>query len=174
MANIIVGKILSAHGIRGEVKVKPLSDNPRRFRRGDRLWVEKEEAYFTVASAREAKDGVLIVRFRETADRDGAEKLKTSLLLVGEEDAAPLPEGTYYHFQLLGLAVRDEDGADLGVLAEIIESGSNDVYRVDCGDGTSFLLPGLKEVVRAVDLENGVMTVRLLPGLKEACAYHER
>ena len=94
---IIVGKILSAHGIRGEVKVKLLSDNPRRFRRGSSLFIEKKNAYFKVSSVRAAKDDLLIVKFAGIDDRSQAELLKASFLQV-EEASDPPADDIFYHY----------------------------------------------------------------------------
>lgn len=170
---VITGKILSAHGIKGEVKVKPLTDNPHRFRRGHTLFVEKTEAELLITAVRDAANGLLIVKFKGLNDRTEAEKLRGSLLLVDAADVPPLPEGEYYHFQLLGMEVFEEDGSRLGVLSDFVDSGANDVYQIDCENGDRLLLPALKQVIRSVDVENKKMIVQLLPGLKEACLYHE-
>ncbi len=169
---IIVGKILSAHGIRGEVKVKLLSDNPRRFRRGSSLFIEKKNAYFKVSSVRAAKDDLLIVKFAGIDDRSQAELLKASFLQV-EEASDPPADDVFYHYQLIGMEVFEEDGSFLGTIREIIASGSNDVYRVVDENGDGLLLPALKQVVLDADVARKKMIVRLLPGLREACAYHE-
>ena len=99
------------------------------------------------------------------------------LIARGHEAATlalpPLPEGEYYHFQLLGMEVVEEDGTYLGLLSDFVESGSNDVYKIDCGNGDYLLLPALKQVMTEVDVAKKKMIVRLLPGLKEACMYHE-
>lgn len=170
---ITTGAIIAAHGIKGEVCVKPLTDNPARFKKGNRLFIEKDGHFASVTSVKGAKDGILIVGFEGVADRDHAERLKGSRLLIEAEDARPLPEGEYYFFQLQGLEVFEEDGSSLGVISELVESGANDVYRIDCKNGDYLLLPALKQVVLSVDLAHKKMTVRLLPGLKEACTYHE-
>lgn len=170
---IITGKILAAHGINGEVKVKPLTDNPRRFRRGNSLYLEKEETFALMTAVKEVKDDVLIVKFKGVDDRTHAEKLRGSFLQVDAENVPPLPEGEYYHFQLLGMEVFEEDGSRLGTLVDFVDSGSNDVYKIDCENGDYLLLPALKQVMSNVDVENKKMIVHLLPGLKEACMYHE-
>ena len=170
---VITGKILAAHGIKGEVKVKPLTDNPRRYRRGNSLYLEKEDTFVLITSVRDAGDDLLIVKFKGVDDRTRAEKLRGSFLQVEEENVPTLPEGEYYHFQLLGMEVVEEDGTYLGLLSDFVESGSNDVYKIDCGNGDYLLLPALKQVMTEVDVAKKKMIVRLLPGLKEACMYHE-
>lgn len=170
---VITGKILAAHGIKGEVKVKALTDNPHRFRRGSSLYIEKAEDFALITAVREATNDLLIVKFKGVNDRTQAEKLRGSLLQVEAEDVPPLPEGEYYHFQLLGMEVWEENGDRLGMLSDFVDSGANDVYQIDCENGDRLLLPALKQVIRSVDVENKKMIVHLLPGLKEACLYHE-
>ncbi|MBQ1251439.1 MAG: 16S rRNA processing protein RimM [Firmicutes bacterium] len=170
---VITGKIVSAHGIKGEVKVKPMTDNPRRFRRGNSFYIEGEEGSFLLISARETATDVLIVKFKGVDDRNYAEKLRGALLEVDAEDVPPLPEGEYYHFQLYEMEVFEEDGNRLGILSAFVESGANDVYQIDCENGDRLLLPAIDQVIRSVDVENKKMIVRLLPGLREACLYHE-
>ena len=170
---IITGKILAAHGIKGEVKVKPITDNPRRYRKGNEIYIEKNAAMATVTAVRAAKDGVLIIKFSGVEDRDDAEKLRGSLLLVEETEVPRLPEGEYYIFQLEGMEVATEDGEVLGTLAEVITGGPNDVYRVRGAADSGILIPALKKVVIAVDTQKKTMAVRLPDGLREACTYHE-
>ncbi|MBQ4092665.1 MAG: 16S rRNA processing protein RimM [Firmicutes bacterium] len=170
---VIVGKILAAHGIKGEVKVKSMSDNPRRYRRGSSVYIEREEEYFLMTSVRDAANDVLIVKFKGVDDRNYAEKLRGSLLQVDADKVPPLPEGEYYHFQLLNMEVFEDNGNRLGVLTDFVPSGANDVYQIDCENGDRLLLPAIDPVIVNVDVENKKMIVHLLPGLKEACLYHE-
>ena len=170
---ITTGRILSAHGIRGEVSVKPLTDNPARFQKGNQLYIEKAGRYEAITGLRGGKDDLLILSFEGVRDRDQAEKLKGSLLQIEAEEARSLPAGEYYFFQLKGMDVVEEDGTPLGTLVELIESGANDVYRIDCGNGDFLLIPALKQIVKNIDLAQKKMTVALLPGLKEACTTHE-
>ncbi|MBR5329461.1 MAG: 16S rRNA processing protein RimM [Firmicutes bacterium] len=170
---VIVGKILAAHGIKGEVKVKSLSDNPRRYRRGSSIFIEKEGEYALITSVREADNDILIVKFKGVDDRTYAEKLRGSLLQVEEDQVPPLPEGEYYSFQLLGMEVFEDNGNRLGVLSDFVDSGANNVYQIDCENGDYLLLPAIDPVICSVDVKNKKMIVHLLPGLKEACLYHE-
>lgn len=170
---ITVGKIVAAHGIKGQVKILSLSDNPHRFQPGQALTVAEQDTTVTIEATRRHKGNLLIVTLAGIADRDAAEALKGCTLSVPITELAPLPAGQFYRFQLEGLRVVTTDGEFLGVLDAILESGANDVYRVRGADGHYLLLPALKQVVLDVDLAAGAMTVRLLPGLLEACSYHE-
>lgn len=170
---IITGKIIAAHGIKGEVKVKPITDNPRRYRKGKSVYIEKLDASATVTAVKEAKDDILIIKFSGVDDRDAAEKLRGSLLQVEDTDVPKLPAGEYYFFELEGMTVTTEEGELLGTLEEVITGGPNDVYRVSGEQNSGILIPALKKVVISVDTEKKAMTVRLPDGLKEACTYHE-
>lgn len=170
---ITTGIILAAHGIKGEVKVKPETDHPDRFKTGNVFYLEKEKPMTKLTSVRGGSDGLLILGLEGIDNRDQAERLKGSLLQIEAADVLPLPPDAYYFFQLKGMAVAEEDGTVLGVLSDLVPSGANDVYRIDCENGDHMLIPALKQVVRDVDLKAKKMTVRLLPGLKEACTYHE-
>jgi 16S rRNA processing protein RimM len=100
-------------------------------------------------------------------DRAQAEAYRGDEVQVRLGDAPPLPEGRYYHWQILGLRVVSEQGETVGRIRQILETGANDVYVVDLDGGDEILLPAITSVVHSVDLEQGVMNVRLLPGLVE-------
>lgn len=147
---IAVGRILGPFGLKGELKVLSLTDNVRRFRPKSRLWAGAQPV--TVAAAREA-GGYVYLMLKGFLDRRGVEKFRHSLLQVPESDLPPLAQGEYYRYQLIGLTVADATGAVLGTLDEIIETGSNDVYRVRALSGTDVLLPARPDVVLSVDLD---------------------
>jgi 16S rRNA processing protein RimM len=131
------------------MKVQALTDNPARFAPKAKLWADDQPV--TVTASREAA-GHLYVRFKGFADRTSVEKFRQALLQVPESELPPLPEGEYYRFQLLGLTVVDRDGATLGTLDEVIETGANDVYRMRTPEGSDVLLPALADVILSVDL----------------------
>lgn len=153
---VAVGRVLAPFGLKGELKVLPLTDNPDRFRPKARLYAG--EQLVTVLRSREA-GGHIYLTLKGFPTRDAAEKFRHALLQVPEADLPPLPAGQYYRFQLLGLKVVDRAGALLGTLDEVIETGSNDVYRIHPPAGPDVLLPALADVVVSVDLESGVMVV---------------
>jgi 16S rRNA processing protein RimM len=153
---VAVGRVLAPFGLRGELKVQSLTDNPARFLPGARLHAGPEPV--TVANAREAQ-GLLYVTFRGVSDRTAAERFRHRILQVPESDMPALAEGEYYRFQLIGLTVVGRDGERIGTLEEVIETGANDVYRVRTADGADLLLPALEDVIVSVDLEKGEMVV---------------
>lgn len=164
----VVGKIVGAHGVRGELKVSLQTDNPERFRPGARLLLESEEepVPVEVVSARPHK-GMMLVRLASVSDRSAAEILQWRKLLIPEAEAMPLGEDENYAHDLMGLNVETEDGEALGEIAEILFTPANDVYIVR-GPGGELLLPALRDVVLRVDLEAGKMLVKLPDGLRDS------
>jgi 16S rRNA processing protein RimM len=153
---VAVGRVLAPFGLKGELKVQPLTDNPRRLAPRSRLWAGQQKV--TVIAVREAQ-GYTYVTLKGFHDRTSVEPFRHALLQIPESELPPLAEGEFYRYQLLGLTVVDRDGAIIGVLEEIIETGgANDVYRVR-GDAGEILLPALDDVVIGVDLAAGRMVV---------------
>ncbi len=144
------------------MKALPQTDFPSRFARGSRLRVGGEPA--EIAAARPYKSGFLI-RLRGVDDRNAAESLIGETLTVPERDIAPLPDGAYYHFQLIDMQVATDDGEPLGKIVEILETSANDVYVIRSEDGRELLIPAIRDVVLDVDADAKRMTVRLMPGL---------
>lgn len=161
---ISIGKIVNTQGNRGELRIYPLTDFPERFLNMEKVLVELQgkTRYYHMESARLYKKFV-IIKFRETADMTAAEKLKGGLLKVTREELVELPRDNYYIFDLIGLAVFNEAGDNLGVLEEVIHTGANDVYVVDRKEGPPLLVPALKSVVREIDLPGKRMVVEM-PG----------
>lgn len=163
---VAVGRIVGAHGIRGELKVAPLTDFPERFAPGSSLFLvtpDGDVRPVEVVASREHKGRVLLT-VEGVADRTGAEGLRGGFLKVGQKELTPLPAGQYYHFQLIGLAAVTDDGRKLGKVEEVMPTGSNLVLTVR-DSGSEVLLPFIDDVILDVDLEGGTLTVHLLPGL---------
>ncbi|MEW5954496.1 MAG: ribosome maturation factor RimM [Bacillota bacterium] len=164
---ITIGKIVNTHGNRGMVRVLPLTDFPERFQPGSSLMVNTGGQYRKLQIEKSFPHKKFInIQFHEVADMNGAEELKGALIQVGREEIWPLPDGSYYIFQILGLAVYDNRGAYLGKVKDVLETGSNDVYIVEKGPGERpMLIPALKSVVLSVDLDQQRITVSLPDGL---------
>jgi 16S rRNA processing protein RimM len=162
---LAVGKIVSVHGVRGEVKLDIMTDFPERFAPGAEFWLgpEDDARLVKLASVRPHQDALLI-RLESVTDRTVAETLRDRLLLIPETDAMPLGENENYAHDLLGLKVITGDGAILGTITDILRTGANDVYVVT-GDAGEILLPALREVVLKVDLAEHAMTVAVPEGL---------
>jgi 16S rRNA processing protein RimM len=162
----VVGKIVGAHGVFGEVKVSLMTDNPERFRQGARLLLESEEGLIPVevSSARPHK-GMMLVKLASVPNRNAAELLQWRKLLIPESEAMPLGQDENYVHDLIGLRVESAEGEALGEITEILFTPANDVYVV-AGPNGELLLPALRDVVLRVDLEGGVMLVKVPDGLR--------
>ena len=155
---IVIGRIGAAHGIRGELRIIPLTDFPERFATLREV-MGGDELLHIESVKPQGKN--FLMRFREYAVREDAQKLTGRLLTVARAEAAPLDEGEYYVFDIVGLTVYDEEDNELGTVENVLRTGSNDVYAVRSEDGREILIPALRKVVRTIDVPNGRMTVRL-------------
>jgi len=163
-----IGVITDTHGLRGEVKVFPMTDDVRRFDvlKDTILITPHGERVELVAERARYFKNLVILKFKGYDDINDIEKFKKSELYVTRENAIPLEEGEYYLKDLYGLKVHTDEGEDLGVIEDIIETGANDVYVVKSKSG-EILIPNIKQCVLKVDIEAGLMEVHLLEGLRD-------
>lgn len=161
-----VGIITSTHGVRGEVKVYPTTDDPRRFRRLKEVVLDtgKEKMNLEIEGVKFFKQFV-ILKFKGLDNMNDIEKYRQKSLYVTRKNAVRLQKDEYFIADLIGLKVQDEDGKELGTVKDVIETGANDVYEVEMADGKSLLLPAIKQCILNVDVENGTMQVHVLEGL---------
>ena len=161
-----VGIITSTHGVRGEVKVYPTTDDPRRFRRLKEVVLDtgKEKMNLEIEGVKFFKQCV-ILKFKGLDNINDIEKYRQKSLYVTRKNAVRLQRDEYFIADLIGLKVQDEDGKELGTVKDVIETGANDVYEVEMADGKSLLLPAIKQCILNVDVENGTMQVHVLEGL---------
>lgn len=161
---IVIGQITKPHGIRGEMRVKPYTDEPQRFTWLDQVYVGKTDPQLMAVEHARVHQKMVLLKLTAVTDRTQAEALRGAWLQVVEEEAIPLAEGEYYLFQLEGLAVFTIEGESLGTLTSVMETGANHVFVVH-GERGELLLPDIEDVIEEIDFENGRMTVKLLPGL---------
>ena len=161
-----VGIITSTHGVRGEVKVYPTTDDPRRFRRLKEVVLDtgREKLNLEIEGVKFFKQFV-ILKFKGIDNINDIEKYKGRDLWIPREEAQELDEDEYYIADLLGMKVLLEDGSEFGTLKNVMETGANDVYIVDRMDGEEILLPAIHDCVLDVDVEKNTMTVHLMKGL---------
>jgi len=161
-----VGIITSTHGVRGEVKVYPTTDDPRRFRRLKEVVLDtgKEKMNLEIEGVKFFKQFV-ILKFKGLDNINDIEKYRQKSLYVTRKNAVRLQRDEYFIADLIGMKVQDEDGKELGTVKDVIETGANDVYEVEMADGKSLLLPAIKQCILNVDVENGTMQVHVLEGL---------
>ena len=167
---LIVGKIKGAHGLRGELKVEILTEDPHRFGLLDRVFLglEEEEPVAWILEGYRLHKGQALLKVQGCQDRSSAQALLGQLVQVPLEEAIPLEADEYYEYQILGLEVWTVDGEFLGRVVDIIDTGASDVYVV-AGPAPArreILLPAIEEVVIEIDLEAGRLLVELLEGLR--------
>jgi 16S rRNA processing protein RimM len=162
---IVIGEITKPHGVRGEMRVKPHTDEPERFTWLEQVYVGEENPRLMAVEKARLHQGMILLKLTAVNDRSAADALRGEWLMVPEADALPLEEGEYFLFQLKGLAVVTVDGEALGTLTGVIETGANNVFVVQ-GEQGELLLPDIEDVVQEIDFENGRMVVTLLPGLR--------
>lgn len=164
---LTVGRILRPHGVRGELRVEIITDRPERLGQHAYFYLAQPDSpeavqRYPVEKSRRHKKGLLL-KLAGCDDRDRADELRGMLVQVPTKEAAPLEEGEYYHFQLIGMRVETESGEWLGRVVKVLETGANDVYIVR-GPRGEVLLPAVEHVIRRLDPESKLMVVRLLPG----------
>ena len=164
-----MGQITSTHGLKGEVKVFPTTNDPeRRFRELKEVILKtpKEQLNATIRSVRFNKN-LALLRFEEFDGIDAVEKYKGAYICVPRDKAAKLGPDEYYEADLIGMEVVTEDGERLGVLSQVLHTGANDVYEIDPGEdkGKTILIPAIKDCVKKVDTDEGIMTIHVMEGL---------
>ena len=163
-----VGKIINTHGVKGELKIAPMTDDPRRFDILKSVFVSPEVTddmkEYKIQWVKYLNNSV-IIKFEEIDDMDTAEKFKGQALIIDRKDAVKLPKNSYFICDLIGLIVYDESGKELGVLKDVLQTGSNDVYVVKGENKKEILIPAIKSVVKEISLENRKAVVNLPQGL---------
>ncbi len=161
-----VGVITSTHGIKGEVKVFPTTDDPNRFKSLKEVILDtgKEQVTLTISGVKFFKQFV-ILKFKQFDSINDVERFKGMNLLVTRENALPLEEGEYYIADLIGCSVITDTNEDLGELIDVLETGANDVYVVKTKEGKEVLLPYIEQCILNIDIENKLITAHIMPGL---------
>ena len=162
--HLVIGFLRRPHGVRGEIIMDIHTDFPERIKSGKKVLVGEKRQPLTLDTVRPHNNG-LLVSFRGVDTPEDAGKFRNQWVYVKSSDAAPLPEGQYYKYQLIDLGVVEDTGTPLGKLVEIIETGANDVYVVKNEAGREILLPAIPAVVLDIDMQQRVMKVHLLEGL---------
>ena len=157
------GKIVTTHGIRGEVKIMPYTDVPELLCEFDRLFIGKEHREINIERSRVFKNTV-IAKLEGIDTPEAAEKLRNKILYMHRDDLE-LDDDTYFIQDLIGMEVRDVDSGQVyGRLDDVMQTGANDVYVIK-GEDKEYLVPAIADVIVSTDLENDVMTIRPLEGL---------
>ena len=165
---------MKAFGVQGDLVVLPMTDDPGRFRKARTLFVGREGAVpeeIGVERAVVEPRGVRL-RLRGVGDRTAAERLVGKLLFVDARHRIRLPRGRYFVHEIIGLAVVDDERGPMGVVCDVIKYPAHDVYVVDRG-GRQYMIPAVREFVRAVDLETRTLRVRLIEGMADESGAEE-
>jgi 16S rRNA processing protein RimM len=161
---LVVGFLRRPHGVNGDLLMDVHTDFPERLKTGMTVFVGDDYRPMVIASRR-PHAAEMLVRFRGVKSPEEAGLYRNTWVYVPTTDRPKLPEGEYYHHQLVGLNVVTDEGRELGVLTDVLETGANDVYVVRDADGNETLLPAIPPVILEVRLADRQMRVHLLDGL---------
>jgi 16S rRNA processing protein RimM len=163
-----VGVITSTHGIRGEVKVFPTTDDSARFKKLKNVILDdgRQKIDMEIASVKFFKN-MVIVKFKGIDNINDVEKYRKARLLVTRENAVPLAENEYYIADLIGLSAVSDEGEALGTVTDVLQTGANDVYVITTPEKKEILVPAIHDCILQVDLEKQEMRIHLLPGLRD-------
>lgn len=163
-----VGIITTTHGVNGEVKVFPTTDDPARFKKLKQVILDtgREKISLTVTQVRFFKN-LVILKFKDYDNINDVEKWKSKGLYVTRENAVKCEEGEYFIADLMGLSVFSDEGEALGELSEVLSTGANDVYVVTKAGERDLLLPAIRECILSIDMDARVMKVHVMDGLRD-------
>jgi len=163
---VSIGYINGAHGIRGEVKVLPLTDNPHRLALLDEISLvspDNKRQNYQIESTR-VHQRYILLKLKDVETRNDAEALKGYSIEIDQKSCLELPVDYYYHFELIGLRVESTQNEYIGTITSILEMPANDVYVV-CNEEREYLIPAIKDVIKHVDKEKKTMVIEVLEGL---------
>lgn len=163
-----VGVITSPHGVRGEVKVFPTTDDAKRFKKLKHVILDtgKEQLPLEIEGVKFFKN-MVILKFKGYDNINDIERYRQKDLLIEREQAVSLKKDEYFIPDLIGLQAVDEDGIPVGTVKDVLETGANDVYVIQLENGKELLLPAIKDCILDVDLEQGIMKIHILDGLMD-------
>ena len=163
-----VGVISSTHGIAGEVKVFPTTVDGKRFKKLKEVILDtgKERMTLHICQVKFFKQ-MVILKFKEFQNINEVERFRGKSLYVTRENAVKLQKDEYFIADMIGMRVVSTEGEELGTLTDVLQTGANDVYVVEQDGASQLLLPAIKDCIRDIDMEQMVMTVYLMPGLRD-------
>jgi 16S rRNA processing protein RimM len=163
-----VGVITTTHGVRGEVKVFPTTDDAARFKKLKNVILDtgREQREMEITGVKFFKN-MVILKFKGLDTMNDVEPLRQAKLLVTRENAVELGENEYFIADLIGMQAVSDEGETLGTITDVLQTGANDVYIISSEGAADLLVPAIKDCIKKVDMEQREMTVHLLPGLRE-------
>lgn len=163
---LLIGKIASAFGLRGQIKMVAITQQIEHLRRHIKvLYIGPKQRAYTLRGVAQHKPGVLVITLAEVATRDDAENLRGQEVSIRESDAAPLDEDEYFLHELYGMLVVTEGDEEIGRVREVLETGANEVLVVDRPGASEALIPMIHDVVQHLDIEGKRIVIRPLEGL---------
>lgn len=169
-----IGKVVALFGVRGELKVRLLTDIPNRFADLESVHVGPDHTLQRIQGIRPYKSEMIVLKLEGIDDANAAEALRNQDLSIPLSNLAKLPPDSYYQHDILGLQVITLDGRNLGTIVDIIVTGSNDVYSIKTPGGSQLLIPAIKDVIKQIDLIRHTMHIDPLPGLLDNVSQKER
>lgn len=170
MENLLqVGAILDTHGLRGEVKVFPTTDDAARYDDLKEVELQKKDGSFLHMEVERVRyfKNLVIVKFRDYDNINDIEQYKKCNLYVTREHAVALAENEYFVADLIGLTAKSDEGEDLGTLTDVLTTGANDVYVIRTPEKEELLIPAIRDCVKEVNVAEGYVLLHLLDGLRE-------
>ncbi len=169
-----IGQVVALFGIRGELKVRLLTNIPDRFQQLKEVYIGSDYRRHSIDYVRPYKSEMIVLKLTGIDTANVAEPLCQKELYIPLTQLAQLPPNSYYQHDILGLTVITLDGRELGRIVDILETGSNDVYTVKSIDGKSVMIPAIKDVVKQIDLTHHTMFIEPLPGLLEPATREDQ
>lgn len=163
-----IGVVTTTHGLRGEVKVFPTTDDVRRFDDCDEVvLVTKQEKLLLHVERVKYFKNIVIVKFKEFNDINEVERFRKCDIMVTREHAVPLEEGEYFICDIIGASVVEEDGTPVGTVKDVMETGANNVFVIMTEDGKEVLFPSIPDCIKKVDVEKKEVVAHIMPGLMD-------
>lgn len=159
---IKVGKITTAVGIKGEVKVYPYTDDQKRFEQLESVYADDD--VMKIDKVRYQKN-LVILKFKGVDDRNAAEALRGRFLTIDRSELRELDEDEYFIFDLIGLEAVDQEGIHIGEVTDVIQNTAQDLYEIKMDDGRKYLVPAVYEIVTDIDIDSGIMKINPIEGL---------
>ncbi|MGB7061547.1 MAG: ribosome maturation factor RimM [Candidatus Zixiibacteriota bacterium] len=165
MNKVAIGKISRVRGLKGEMVVVPLTDDPERFLKLEKVTLTKDgtSKEFLVENAREFK-GKVLLKLKQVDSPEEAKKLAGGFIEIEKDQLVQLPQGSYFIFDIVGLEVVTAKGERIGTVKEVISLPANDLYLVE-GEEKLYLVPAIKQVVKGIDLKEKKMIIQPMEGL---------
>ena len=163
----IIGKVLKPFGVRGELKILPITDSVERFKGISFVYLKRDNNYIKVpVESSRIAHRFAILRFVETSNRDEAERYRNEYLYIDRENAVKLPDNSYYYYDIWKCNVVTTEGKELGVVEDIQNAGSCDIYVVKLKDNSNtIMIPAISDVVKKIDIKSKLIEVELIEGL---------